>query len=111
MLHVPRRDPRERSHAERIAAGDAAPVPGIALQALQERQRGRPDTEEFLDMGRPRTIIWLRFADADVLIERRQFSRKAAREPEPAEHEDPLRVIDVTQHFADAPLVRRITVE
>src|SRR6201997_2593646 len=98
-------DEAEREHRERIAAGDAASRPGGWLQVAKEIDACPANVVELLHVGSPGQAIGLRACGGNVLIEAGQRRVKAAAEPEGAHDEGTLRVVDVAECLADAPLV------
>src|SRR5258705_6883233 len=109
--HVTGRDEGERADGERMPARDAPPAPRLGPQAAEERQGGVADGAKLLHVTVPRPRVRARGGHRDVLVEARQRCVEPAREPEGARHEQPLGVVYVTRHLADAPLVRRVTMQ
>src|SRR6185295_18118897 len=94
-----------------VAAGDAAAPPGVGRQVAEKGEGREAHAAKLLDLASPGDIVGLCAAVADFLIEARQGSVEAAGEPEGPVDGDPLGVVEVGEHLADAPLLRRITVE
>src|SRR5262245_47905752 len=101
-----RDDVGERADGERVAARDAAARPRLLRQPAEERVRREPDGAELVDVLRPGSLIGVRLGDRRVLVEARQRAVEAAREPERAEGEQSLNVVDVAPDLADRPLLR-----
>src|SRR6186997_474564 len=84
MCDVAGDDVGERPVADGVAARDPSAIPGVGLQAPEQRHRRRTDRPELLDVIRPRPIVRGGAGDGDVLIEARQRPADTAREPERA---------------------------
>lgn len=105
---VPRGDVRERAHRERIVARDPLSRPRLRWEVPEEGLGREPDGPKLLEMPRPRDVVRLRGRGSLVLIVTRQRAVEASGEPERAEREEPLGVVDVSEDLARAPLAGRI---
>src|ERR1041385_415152 len=111
MRRVSRNDPRDRPNAESLVARRAGPRPCRIRQTPEEVHGGRAQRLEFGEMGGPAGPLGIGRFRGHHLIEARQWGLKAARKPEGAESEESLAVIEMVEHLADAPFVRRVAVE
>ena len=101
----------ERQDGERIAAGGAAPCPGLGLQVAEEVDAGRAGLAEFLDVGGPGETVGSAPATAMFWSKLGSGVSKPRANQSARIDEDALRVIEVAEHLTDAPLFRRVAVE
>src|SRR5262245_61689866 len=105
MDHVAGHDVGEGPHTERIPARGSAPLPRLPRQVAEESETRGPDGAELLQVTRPGHRVGSRASRRDVLLVARQRALQAAGEPEGAERHQPLDVVQVPEHLAQAPLV------
>src|SRR5439155_1090401 len=103
-----RGDVREGPHRQLKPARLAAPHPRLRGKSTEERERSRADSNELVDESLPGAFVRPRGGGCHILIEAWKRSVEAAREPPRAQHEQTLRVVDVPEDLADAPLAGRV---
>jgi 3-hydroxyacyl-CoA dehydrogenase len=85
-----------------------APRPGSFVEAAHHDQCRGADRGEFLEQAGRTARFEVPVRHVLVLVEARERSLVAARDPQRAVREDPLRVAQVADHFFHAPLPGRI---
>jgi hypothetical protein len=111
MGHVSANNVSASSHAERIAAGNAAASPCVCRHIAEERKSGHADVLKFFHMAGPRDVITLAGCGDDILVKAGQRAAKVAGEPQGAKKKDALSVIYVVPHLADCPFIRRVVIQ
>src|SRR5437868_4500576 len=96
----------ESAHRKRIVAGDAAPIPCVVRERIDEGQCCVANRFEFLDVASKRSFVSTRAKHANILIKARQRTVEPPSEPERPAGENSLTVIHMTHDLADAPLAR-----
>src|SRR5689334_20677527 len=111
MGDVTGRNPRERASTERVVARDTATHPCVRRDMLEECNRGGANGAEFIDVAPEGSLVGARRPNRGVLVETGKRRLIAARKPEGAIREDALGVVQMTDDFADGPLVRSVAME
>src|SRR5437016_11545634 len=111
MINVPGGNVRQRAHGKLIPTGDAGALPSLCRQVAKEWQGCPPDLLKFLDMAHPWNVISAGAGHGDLLVKAGQRRIESTGKPESAKYKHALAVIQMVQHFANAPLPWPITVE
>jgi len=101
-------DVRERTNADVVAVGGAAPRPGDVGEVSEEREVRASDGLELRYEIAQRQSVELGCPSVGILVKTRQLSRVAAGEPKRAIAEDPFRIGKVSNDLLHAPCVRRV---
>ena len=110
MALVPGNHVRERADADRLAARDAAPAPGVGVERAQQRHGRRARGTELSEEISERAAVELGDRHIGVLVETGQRCGVAARDPQRAVRHDALDVAQMADDFLDAPLAALVPV-
>src|SRR2546426_530216 len=111
VLEVPGNDVGQGPGREDVAARRTAALPALVREVAEERDRRLADGAELVDVARPRHLVGVGRAGTRLLIEAGERGVESAGEPEGAGEEHPLRVADVAEQLANAPLARLVAAQ
>ena len=110
VLRMSSRKERKRPHRDLISAHNSASTPRLGWHVFEQRNGGETHSTELLDMFAPWNAVGLCCGRSFVFRQSLKRCGEATPEPKCSISEGALRVCDMTQSFAHAPLPGGISI-